>query len=392
MLLAHKIELKPNNKQATYFARACGTARFAYNWALSEWKRQYEAGEKPTEVSLRKQLNAIKKTEFPWMQEVTKVAPQQAIKNLGQAFTRFFAKQGSHPQFKKKGIRDSFRADNGPAKAGDSAAKIEDQKIKLPLVGWVRLKEVLRFEGQIKSIIVSRKASRWYAAISVETAQLPHQRKAVNTVGVDLGIKTLATLSTGEQYTGPKAHTVLLKRLQRTSRQLSRKEKGSHNRCKARTKLATLHARISNIRKDYLHKFTTELVLSNTCIGIEDLHVKGMAANRRLSRHIMDQSFYECRRQLAYKSDWYRSELVVIDRFYPSSKRCHCCGYLNDALTLSDRHWRCDCGVEHDRDINAAMNIKQLALASTVSSTGIDACGAKGAGLGTLYQGETMLH
>ncbi len=163
------------------------------------------------------------------------------------------------------------------------------------------------------------------------------------------------------------------------SRQLSRKQKGSGNRRRAKNKLATLHARIRNIRHDYLHKLTTELVLNHTRIGIEDLHVKGLLANRRLSRHIMDQSFYECRRQLTYKSAWYQSELVLADRFYPSSKRCHVCGTINKNLTLSDRHWQCDCGLRHDRDVNAAMNLAQLAR-STVSSTGIYACGAPGAG------------
>ncbi|HLB57814.1 MAG TPA: transposase, partial [Gammaproteobacteria bacterium] len=152
MLLVHKIELKPNNKQKTYFKKSCGVARFAYNWALAEWKQQYEAGGKPSEVSLRRQLNAIKATEFPWMSEVTKVAPQQAIKNLGSAFNRFFKHQGKYPKFKKKGIRDSFRADNGPAKKGDNAVEIADYSIALPRIGSIRLTEKLRYTGgQIKS-------------------------------------------------------------------------------------------------------------------------------------------------------------------------------------------------------------------------------------------------
>lgn len=379
MLQVHKVELKANNRQATYFAKASGVARFAYNWALDQWKKQYKAGEKPTETTLRKQLNAIKKTEFPWMQEVTKVAPQQAIKNLGSAFSRFFKQQGKYPRFKKKGIHDSFRADNGPTKAGVDAVTIEHKKIKLPRVGWIRLRESLRFKGQIKSVTISKRASRWYAAISVETSELPHRRKNHGCVGVDLGVKTLAVLSNGNQVVGPKPHSALLKRLRRLSRQLSRKQKGSANRRKAKQRIARLHAKIRDIRHDCLHKLTTELVLNYTRIGIEDLHVKGMAANRRLSRHMMDQAFYECRRQLSYKAAWYQSEVIVADRFYPSSKRCHVCGHINKALTLSDRHWQCDdCGMTHDRDVNAAKNLAQLA--STVSSTGIDACEAKGAG------------
>ena len=243
----------------------------------------------------------------------------------------------------------------------------------------------MRLKGQIKSVVISRQADRWFAAINVETQQLQHSRKANKSVGIDLGIKSLATLSTGASDEGPKAHTALLKRLRRTSRRLSKKEKGSRNARKAKTKLARLHARISNIRRDHLHKLTTELVLNNRHIGIEDLNVKGMAANRRLSRHIMDQSFYEFRRQLTYKSEWYGSELVVVDRFYPSSKRCHHCGWIKEDLQLADRQWTCVCGEDHDRDINAAKNIAAWMHEHlhTVSSTGIYACGTESAGLAT---------
>ena len=162
MLLVHKIELKPNNKQATYFAKACGVSRFAYNWALDRWGKQYAEGMRPKESELRKELNHIKAQAFPWMQEVTKVAPQQAIKNLGKAFIRFFKKQGKYPKFKKKGIHDAFRADNGPSKKGEDAVNVEGKRIQLPRIGWIRMKEVLRFKGQILSVIVSRRTSRWY--------------------------------------------------------------------------------------------------------------------------------------------------------------------------------------------------------------------------------------
>src|SRR3990167_5118756 len=252
MLLVHKIELKPNNKQKTYFKKSCGVARFAYNWGLTEWKKQYESGEKPSEVSLRRQLNAIKATEFPWMSEVTKVAPQQAIKNLGSAFNRFFKRQGKYPKFKKKGIRDSFRADNGPVKKVEHAVEISNKKIKLPRVGSIRLTEKLRYTaGQIKSVTISRKADRWYAAISVETDQLTHARKNHASVGVDLGIKTFVQLSSGESFSGAKPHTKKLKRLKRFSRSLSRKKKGSSNYAKAKLALSKHHAEIANIRNDY---------------------------------------------------------------------------------------------------------------------------------------------
>lgn len=386
MLLVHKIELKVNNKQAEYFSKACGTARFAYNWALDNWQQQFKSGQKPSEVSLRKHLNSIKKAEFPWMLEVTKVAPQQAIKNLGTAFKRFFNKQGNYPKFKKKGIHDSFRADNGPASVGADAAQINNKKIKLPKIGWVRLKENLRYSGQVKSVVISKRANRWYAAISVDAFNLPHVRKNKGTVGVDLGITTLATLSNGKQIKGPRAHKKLLSKIKRHSKQLSRKKKGSINYNKAKQKLSKIHAKVRDIRIDNLHKLTTNLVLNFDYIGIEDLNVKGMASNRKLARHVMDSSFYEFRRQLEYKGKWYHSNIIVVNRFFPSSKLCSVCYSANKDLKLKDRNWQCNvCNTKHDRDINAAININNyitnLIIKNTGSSSGIYACGEESSGI-----------
>ncbi len=378
MLLVHKIKLKPNNIQSTYFKKSCGVARFAYNWALEEWGKQYKAGKRPSEISLRKELNAIKPNLYPWMLEATKVAPQQAIKNLGQAFKRFFQKQSKYPKFKKKGINDSFRADNGPAKAGADAVTIKAKKIKLPKVGWIKLSEKLRFVGQIKSVVVSRCANKWYAAISVDTNELPHVRKNHGIVGVDLGISHLATMSDGTEVKGPKAHKSLLSRLKRLSRRLSKKKKGSNSYMKARQRLSCLHARVSNIRKDAIHKLTTSLVLDNIKIGIEDLNVSGMQKNHCLARSVMDQGFYEFRRQLTYKADWYGTEVFIADRWYPSTKLCNVCKTKNTELTLKDRFWQCQvCNTEHHRDINAAINLEALCKSTeqnevnTVSSTEI---------------------
>lgn len=196
---------------------------------------------------------------------------------------------------------------------------------------------------------VSRKADRWFAAISIEMNQLPHERKNHASVGIDLGIKTFMQLSSGESFAGAKPHTKKLKRLRRLSRPLSRRKNGSSNYAKAKTKLSKLHAEIANIRSDYLHKTSTEIVLNHARICIEDLHVAGMVKNRKLSRHIMDQSFSEFHRQLEYKSNWYDSELIIADRFFPSSKMCHACHAINDSLTLSDRYWTCDhCGITHN--------------------------------------------
>lgn len=386
MLLTHKIQLVPNNKQAGYFARAAGVSRFAYNWALAEWQRQYEAGERPNEISLRKQLNSIKREQFPWMYEVTKSAPQQAIKNLGTAFGRFFKKQGGYPRFKKKGIHDSFRADNGPIRKGEDAVQLNGKRIKLAKIGWVKMREAVRFQGQIKSVTISRQADRWFAAINIDTEDLPHQRKnqadVATVVGVDLGVNALAVLSNGERIEGPKAYQKALKRIRFLNKELSRRQKGSENWKKTREKLARAHYRIACLRKDAMHKLTTELVLNNNVIGIEDLNVSGMLKNRHLSRTIADQSFGEFRRQLTYKSDWYGSELVFYPRFKPSSKVCCQCRQAHE-MPLSKRTMNCPCGNKMDRDLNAAINIRNYAVSTTD-------CGGDSAGLAEVLSGETM--
>lgn len=375
MILAHKIALAPKVKQAVYFARACGTSRFSWNWALAEWEKQYKAGGKPSEASLRKQLNAIKREQFPWMLDVTKAAPQQAIKNLGRAFANFFMdlkkpksqRKIGYPQFKKKGEYDSFRAENG-----SDTFFVEGKRIKLPVVGWVKMRESLRFNGKILSATVSRVADRWFVSITVDVIhQIPVRENQTAAGGVDLGINALATISDGSTIKGPKALRSNMKRLKRLSRSLSRKVKGSANRRKARAKVACLHARISNIRKDGLHKLTTELVRRFSVIGIEDLNVRGMMANGKLSRAIADMGFHEFKRQLTYKADMAGTRIVLADRWYPSSKTCSACSHVVPTLPLSVRDWTCPaCGSVHDRDVNAAINLKNMAVSSTVTACG----------------------
>lgn len=377
MLVAHKIKLKPNNVQATYFARASGTARFAYNWALAEWNRQYEAYKtdpllpRPSEAALRRQLNSIKKDQFPWMLEVTKNAPQMAIIQLGVAFKNFFAGTAKYPQFRKKGSHDRFTLSN-------DQFQIDGSRIRIPKLGWVRMRETLRFAGKIISATISRVADHWFVSIAVDTFDNSHLPKTENqgAVGVDLGISTLATLSTGECIIGPKAHKASLQRLRRLNRSLSRKVKGSNNRNKAKMKVARLHAAISNQRKDALHKLTSGLTQRFDRIGIEDLNVKGMMNNRHLSRAVADMGFYEFRRQLDYKAQTRGAQVVVADRWFASSKICSNCGIKHECLTLAVRGWTCSyCGKQHDRDINAAINLKNLAVSSTVS-----VCGEEGSG------------
>jgi len=379
MMLAHRIALDPNNVQATYLARAAGTARFAYNWALAEWKRQYEAWKldstqpKPSQQSLRRQLNAIKREQFPWMLEVTKNAPQMAIIQLGQAFQNFFAKRARYPQFRRKGVHDRFTLTN------DQFA-VDSKRIRIPNLGWVRMRESVRFTGKILSATVSRVADRWFVSIAVETQDNSHLPKAENqgAVGVDLGVAALATLSTGETIPGPKPHKALLSRLRRLSRSLSRKQKGSRNRHKAKVKLSRQHAKIACIRSDALHKFTTDVTRRFHTVGIEDLNVKGMVKNCRLARSIADMGFFECRRQLEYKADMRGGQIVVADRWFASSKTCSSCGHKLDELPLSVRQWTCPvCGAVHDRDVNAACNLRNMAVSSTVSACGEESAEVK---------------
>lgn len=370
MLVSHKIALDPNNAQATYFARACGVARFAYNWALAEWIRQYKAGEKPSQLALRRQLNAIKHEQFPWMLEVSKNAPQMAIINLGRAFENFFKGNAEYPTFKKKGIHDSFQLTN-------DQFHTDEYSLHVPKLGAVRMREMLRFSGKILGATISRTAGRWFVSIAVDvptSTATTSENQAV--VGVDVGLNAFATLSTGEKILGPKPHRTLDKRLRLLSRSLSRKKKGSANRYKARHKLARLHTRIANIRQDAIHKLTTKLVEDYKTIAIEDLNVAGMLRNRHLARSLADAGLAEFGRQLKYKSKWLGRRLIVADRYFPSSKLCSVCGYKHDQMQLSDRSWWCPtCNTMHDRDINAAKNLKNLAASSAVTACGEESSG-----------------
>lgn len=373
MLRAHRIELNPNNKQTTYFAKASGVARFAYNWALAEWNRLYEAGGKPNQVMLRRELNAIKREQFPWMLEVTKNAPQMAIIQLGEAFQNFFKKRAHYPKFRKKGIHDRFTLTN------DQFA-LNGSHIRIPNLGWVRMRESLRFAGKVLSATISRKADRWFVSIAVviETPKTkPSSSKNQAEIGVDLGVSDFATLSTGEIIKGPKPHKALMQRLRRLSKNLSHKQIGSNNRKKAKLQLAKLHYRITNIRRDALQQLTTRLTRDHHLIGIEDLHVKGMMQNRRLSRSIADMGFHEFRRQLEYKAAANDVKIVVVDRWFASSKRCSACNCKLNELPLSVREWKCrSCGALHQRDINAAINLRNWAVSSTVTACGATSDGA----------------
>ncbi|WP_460205810.1 RNA-guided endonuclease InsQ/TnpB family protein [Scytonema sp. NUACC21] len=378
MLLGFKTELKINSSQLRLLAKHVGTARHAWNWGLALIKQILDHNRVnpenkikfPSAIDLHKWLVALVKPENPWYYEVSKCAPQSALRNLATAFKDFFDKKRGFPKFKKKGQHDSFTL--------DGTIVLEKKRIKVPVIGWIRTHERLPFGIKPKSVTISRTANRWFISFKNETGT-KSTLKTVDVVGVDLGVKNLTTLSTGETFEGAKSYRKAEKRLKRLQTNVSRRVKGSANRKKAGMKLASLHARIANIRKDTLHKLTTYLAKNHGKIVIEDLNVKGMMANRKLAKAIGDMGFYEFRRQLEYKCGLYGAELVVVDRFYPSSKACSKCGNVKDLLKLSERVYNCDaCGFEIDRDLNAAINLSLYAGSSPVSACGRGAADSPG--------------
>lgn len=361
MQRAHRIALDPTNRQSTQLARAAGTARFAYNWALANWKSQYDASlddvslTKPSQHSLRKELNAIKRSKFPWMLESTKCAPQEAIIALGVAFKNYFDGHGRHPTFKRRGVHDSFRLSAGQF-------SINNARIWVPKIGWIRMREELRFENAKQvSVTVSRVADHWYASIACEVEDASPQKPTNSTVGVDVGVREYV-ISDGSRHTVPRSLRAKQATLHRAQRKLSRTKRGSKNRAKARLRVAKIHARVANSRSDWLHKLTTPLADHHDTIVIEDLNVRGMLQNNRLAMSITDASFGEFRRMLSYKTQSRMTKLVVADRWFPSSKLCSFCATKAKSLSLRQRKWTCaSCGSKHDRDFNAAKNLAAYA-------------------------------
>jgi putative transposase len=358
MNLTHKIRLDPTCKQVVYFRKACGIARFAWNWGLAKWNETYKGGGKPNALELKKEFNKLKDKEFPWVYEVTKYACQQPFIFLGKAFQAFFDKRTKYPKFKKKGIKDCFYI-------GGDQIRIRGNEVKIPNLGWVRLKEFLRFEGSINGVTISCRAGYWFISISVKTNHQLARCENQARVGVDLGIKTLATLSDGKTIPNNQPLKRKLGKLRRLQRRLSRKQPGSQNRLKAKRRVAKLHYQISNSRNDYKK------------IVIEDLDISKMVKRKDLSQSIMDGGWYEFRRQLTYKAKLKGNVIVIAERWYASSKRCSSCGHCKEELALSERIYKCSvCFLEMDRDLNAAKCLEQLIY--TASFAGIDACGQDG--------------
>jgi putative transposase len=380
---AYKTQLVVNNKQETLLKQHLGCARWAYNWALSKKKEAFEAYKAdksvkmPTAFVLDKEFNKLKKAELPWMYYVSNITMQQSMQDCDKAFKAFFERckkkvkgKKGFPKFKsKKNDKKSFRLNGW--------IYVANGKIQLPKIGKLKLaqKDYIPTNCKILSATISQRAGKWFVSVLTEQPDLGTTIAKNDCVGVDLGIKNLATLSTGEVFANPKALKSNLQRLKKRQKQASKKQKGSKNRAKANLKLARLHYKISNIRKDCLHKITSKIVAENQVIVLEDLKVQNMMKNHKLAQAISDVGFGEFRRQIEYKAKWLNRTVVLADTFYASSKLCSTCGTKNDKLTLRDRIFECTmCYMKIDRDLNAALNLAKYKPNSD-SSSRIKACG-----------------
>ncbi|MGL4883075.1 MAG: RNA-guided endonuclease InsQ/TnpB family protein [Waterburya sp.] len=360
MLLGFKTKLKLNNQQRTQMAKNAGVARHAWNWGLGLTKQILDNNKNnpeekikfPSAIDLHKWLVAMVKPDNPWYYESSKCAPQFALRQLREAWDRCFKKTSLPPKFKKKGRNDSFTL--------DGTIKVVDHfKIQVPKIGILRTYERLPQGYKPKNVTISRKADSWFISYKLEI-EPKTTTKVVEKVGVDLGIKTLAYLSTGIVFEGAKAYKSYEKRLSRLQWLNRHKIIGSNNWKKAQLRIAKLHAKIANIRKDTLHKLTTYLAKNHGTIVIEDLNVSGMLKNGKLSKAIADMGFYEFRRQIEYKCQLYGSQLIVAERWFASSKTCSNCNWHNPELKLSDRWFLCiGCGSFLDRDWNASLNLSR---------------------------------
>ncbi|WP_236031629.1 RNA-guided endonuclease InsQ/TnpB family protein [Ktedonospora formicarum] len=375
MVRGYRGELDLNNVQKTLCRKHAGAARWAYNYGLRRKQEAYKAGQKtPTAIDLHREINALKPSE-PWMYAVSKCAFQEGLRDLDAAFKHFFRKcrlkkegtwKGScgYPRFKSR-----KKAIGGARFTG--SIRVSVGAIQLPRLGVLRLKEHGYFplNGKISSATIREQAGRWFVSICVHEDAKDPQPATGEVIGVDLGIKRLATLSDGRTFENPRALRKKITALKRLSRRHSRKAKGSRNRQKAKQRLSRMHARIANVRKDALHQATAQIVARTKpdaqrprVIVLEDLHIAGMLKNRRLSRAIADVGMYEFKRQILYKAEQAGVQVLLASRWEPSSKTCSWCGWVNEALTLSDRVFVClECGNVQDRDANAANNLAALA-------------------------------
>ncbi|WP_406703387.1 transposase [Streptomyces albidoflavus] len=367
---AFKYRFSPTDAQAAELSRTFGCVRKVYNLALAVRTEAWMRQERVSYIQTSAMLTAWKKTEeLAYLNEVSSVPLQQALRHLQTAFTNFFGKRARYPRFKSR------KKSRKSAEYTTSAFRFRDGKLTLakmaePLdIVWSR---PLPEGAQPSTVTVSQDAAgRWYVSLLVEDPTVQPLPAAGTAVGVDVGLGHLLTLSTGEKVANPRHERRDRARLAKAQRQLARTAKGEGaNRRKAREKVAKVYARIADRRRDHLHKLTTRLVRENQTIVIEDLTVRNMVKNSRLARAISDAAWADFRSMLEYKAHWYGREVIAVDRWFPSSKLCSACGTLRDKLPLNVRTWTCDCGTTHDRDVNAANSLLAAGLADSVCGAG----------------------
>jgi putative transposase len=372
----YRYELDPNAAQAAALARAAGARRFVFNWALETWRRHYAVtGTSPTRAQLCRELTALRHSPgHEWMLDISSKIMQQTVIDVWRAYQNFFAGRARYPKFKaKKRDRARFRF------AGH--VRISGSRILVPRIGWVRLRLSRMVEGRPKSVTVKRCADRWFVLVLSEFDLADRPASPIDpgrVVGIDVGLRRLCTLSDGLTVAPPRFARRDSARVRRATRSLHRKRLGSRSRQKQRRRLARLHARIAARRKDFIHKLTSALSSSYEGFCVETFDARGLARTK-LSKSVLDAGLGELLRQLEYKADWQGKAVVAVGRFYPSTKKCGRCGEVNAALARGATTWRCVCGAVHDRDLNAARNIRaeglRLLVAAGHADTG-NACGA----------------
>ena len=385
MKRAHRIALKPIPEQESLFGQHAGYARFAYNWAVSEFKAGLEVGEWLSERSPRPRWNKVKHFIAPWASVLSQNAAKYAIIDFGQAADAWGAfrravkagklpgRRRGFPRFKRRKHQQGFRADNGPG-----TVRVDGKAVMLPRVGRVAMVEELRWTGSIREVTINRTAGTWFACFAVEDGQPVPPVKDGPTIGVDVGVGTLAVCSNGLLVENPKALKSAARRLRQVDKAIarSRNNHGKSNHGKGRERLYAkrrkVHARIVQVRNDNHHKATTAIAKCAGRVVVETLNVAGMLRNRRLARSIADAGMAGFLAKLEYKCTWYGAEFVKADRWFPSSRLCAHCGWHNGELSLSDRQWWCgSCGALNERDANAAMNLEAWpSLSFSVSGRG----------------------
>jgi putative transposase len=356
----YRFRIRPTPSQASVLGRLADARRFIWNWGLARKKEHYKTtGKTLPYVVLNRELTELKRRPgMEWLRAADAQSLQEALRDLDRAFVNFFEKRARFPRFKSK-KRDPLRF------RVPQRVKVEYGKVYVPKVGWVRIRQSQPVTEATRSATFRRQADgRWYVSLVVAFEMpdvvLPSPDPA-KVVGIDLGLKDFAVLSDGCRVAAPKFYRKGQRRLRRAQRTLSRRKPGSKRRIKAKAKVARLHQKVADRRGDFLHKLTTKVVNGHDGVCIEDLSLKGLVRTK-LSKSFADAAMGEFRRQLEYKGLWNRKHLAVIDRFYPSTRLCRGCGAVNATLTLSDRQWVCDCGMVHDRDLSAAINIRDEGL------------------------------